>query len=36
MGFYHSARAVGGMMSGALQVAILKTLDGKNGLEGWR
>ncbi|KPM45127.1 hypothetical protein AK830_g1373 [Neonectria ditissima] len=36
MGFYHSARAVGGMMSGALQVAILKTLHGKSGLAGWR
>ncbi|KAK7419051.1 hypothetical protein QQX98_003553 [Neonectria punicea] len=36
MGFYHSARAVGGMMSGALQVAILNTLHGRNGLAGWR
>ncbi|KAH6889626.1 major facilitator superfamily domain-containing protein [Thelonectria olida] len=36
MGFYHSARAVGGMMSGALQVAILNTLNSKSGLEGWR
>ncbi|KAM0424554.1 hypothetical protein ACHAPT_010270 [Fusarium lateritium] len=36
MGFYHSARAVGGMMSGALQVAILNTLDGHSGLPGWR
>ncbi|KAF7557695.1 hypothetical protein G7Z17_g397 [Cylindrodendrum hubeiense] len=36
MGFYHSARAVGGMLSGALQVAILDTLDGANGLAGWR
>ncbi|KAF5007578.1 hypothetical protein FDECE_6109 [Fusarium decemcellulare] len=36
MGFYHSARAVGGMMSGALQVAILNTLDGRSGLPGWR
>ncbi|KAF4455571.1 major facilitator superfamily transporter [Fusarium albosuccineum] len=36
MGFYHSARAVGGMMSGALQVAILNTLHGRNGLPGWR
>ena len=36
MGIYHSARSVGGMMSGALQVAILNTLDGSRGITGWR
>ncbi|KAE8444737.1 hypothetical protein EG329_014297 [Mollisiaceae sp. DMI_Dod_QoI] len=36
MGFYHSCQAVGGMMSGALQVAITNTLDGAHGLAGWR
>jgi len=36
MGFYHSCQAVGSMMSGALQVAILNTLEGKLGLRGWR
>jgi len=36
MGFYHSCQAIGSMMSGALQVAILDTLDGRTGLAGWR
>ncbi|KAK3318729.1 major facilitator superfamily transporter [Apodospora peruviana] len=36
MAFYHSARECGGMMSGALQVAILHTLDGARGIAGWR
>lgn len=36
MGFYHSCQAVGSMMSGALQVAILRSLEGKFGLRGWR
>ncbi|PVH72913.1 putative allantoate permease [Cadophora sp. DSE1049] len=36
MGFYHSCQAVGSMMSGALQVAVINTLEGKNGLAGWR
>ncbi|KAK3693168.1 MFS general substrate transporter [Podospora appendiculata] len=36
MGFYHSCQAVGSMISGALQVAILETLDGSLGLRGWR
>ncbi|KAK4183189.1 putative transporter [Podospora australis] len=36
MGFYHSCQALGSMMSGALQVAILDTLEGKLGLRGWR
>ena len=36
IGFYHSCQAVGSMMSGALQVAILNTLEGKLGLRGWR
>ncbi|KAI1337605.1 major facilitator superfamily transporter [Xylariaceae sp. FL0016] len=36
MGFYHSCQAIGNMMSGALQVAILNTLQGHSGLAGWR
>lgn len=36
MGFYHSCQAIGGMMSGALQAAIQKTLHGHSGLAGWR
>lgn len=36
MGFYHSCQAIGSMVSGALQVAILETLEGKLGLRGWR
>ncbi|KAI0003562.1 major facilitator superfamily transporter [Xylariaceae sp. FL0662B] len=36
MGFYHSCQALGYMMSGALQVAILNTLHGRSGLPGWR
>ncbi|KAJ9627640.1 hypothetical protein H2203_002852 [Taxawa tesnikishii (nom. ined.)] len=36
MGFYHSCQALGSMMSGALQAAIMDTLDGHTGLAGWR
>ncbi|KAK6951640.1 hypothetical protein Daesc_006163 [Daldinia eschscholtzii] len=36
MGFYHSCQALGSMMSGALQVAIIETLRDANGLAGWR
>ncbi|RDW61347.1 putative major facilitator superfamily permease-5 [Coleophoma crateriformis] len=36
MGFYHSCQALGSMMSGAIQVAVIKTLDGRGGLAGWR
>jgi sugar phosphate permease len=36
MGFYHSCQAIGGMMSGALQAAIKRTLDGSHGIAGWR
>ncbi|CAK1363658.1 Pantothenate transporter liz1 [Cercospora beticola] len=36
MGFYHSCQAIGNMMSGGLQAAIMRTLDGNLGLEGWR
>jgi sugar phosphate permease len=36
MGFYHSCQAMGSMMSGALQVAVINTLDGSHGLAGWR
>lgn len=36
MGFYHSCQALGSMMSGALQVAVLKSLEGTWGIRGWR
>ncbi|KAJ1325889.1 MFS transporter ACS family pantothenate transporter [Microdochium nivale] len=36
MGFYHSCQALGSMMSGALQVAVINTLHGSNGIAGWR
>lgn len=36
MGFYHSCQAIGSMMSGALQTAILDTVDGAHGIAGWR
>ncbi|EHY56776.1 MFS transporter PfmaC [Exophiala dermatitidis] len=36
MGFYHSCQAMGSMMSGALQVAIINTLEGHSSLAGWR
>ncbi|KAJ5559064.1 Major facilitator superfamily domain general substrate transporter [Penicillium sp. DV-2018c] len=36
MGFYHSCQAVGQMLSGAMQAAITKTLNGHAGLAGWR
>lgn len=36
MGFYHSCQALGSMMSGALQVAVINTLEGSHGLAGWR
>ncbi|KAI6080824.1 putative allantoate permease [Hypoxylon rubiginosum] len=36
MGFYHSCQAVGSMMSGALQVAIINTLHEARGIAGWR
>lgn len=36
MGFYHSCQAIGSMMSGALQTAILNTVDGAHGVAGWR
>ncbi|KAK3707336.1 hypothetical protein LTR37_012180 [Vermiconidia calcicola] len=36
MGFYHSCQALGNMLSGALQAAIMSTLDGHSGIEGWR
>ncbi|KHE80311.1 MFS general substrate transporter [Neurospora crassa] len=36
MGFYHSCQAFGSMMSGALQVAVLESLEGRWGLRGWR
>lgn len=36
MGFYHSCQALGSMMSGALQVAVINTLHGSSGIAGWR
>ncbi|KXT05010.1 hypothetical protein AC578_10272 [Pseudocercospora eumusae] len=36
MGFYHSCQAIGNMLSGAMQAAIMSTMDGRNGLAGWR
>ncbi|TWU71615.1 hypothetical protein ED733_000759 [Metarhizium rileyi] len=36
IGFYHSCQAVGQMMSGAMQASIVKTMDGRYGLVGWR
>ncbi|EON97538.1 putative major facilitator superfamily transporter protein [Phaeoacremonium minimum UCRPA7] len=36
MGIYCSCQAFGSMLSGALAVAIMNTLDGKNGIAGWR
>lgn len=36
MGFYHSCQALGYMVSGAMQAAIMRTLDGSSGLAGWR
>lgn len=36
MGFYHSCQSIGSMMSGALQTAMLETLDGAHGIAGWR
>ncbi|KAL0572107.1 hypothetical protein V5O48_009860 [Marasmius crinis-equi] len=36
MGFYHSCQAIGGLMANALQTAVHETLNGRNGLAGWR
>ncbi|KAH8896357.1 major facilitator superfamily transporter [Thozetella sp. PMI_491] len=36
MGFYHSCQAIGSMMSGAIQVGIMSTLNGSHGIAGWR
>lgn len=36
IGFYHSSQAMGGLMAGALQSAIFKSLNGAHGLAGWR
>lgn len=36
MGFYHSCQSIGSMLSGALQTAILDTVDGAHGIAGWR
>lgn len=34
MGFYHSCQAIGNLMSGALQAAIMDTLNGHSGIAG--
>jgi len=36
IGFYHSCQAVGSMLSGALQTAIHRELEGKHGIAGWQ
>lgn len=36
MAYYHSCQAIGQMMSGAIQTALLDTLDGHHGIAGWR
>ncbi|KAL7940488.1 allantoate permease [Trichoderma barbatum] len=36
IGFYHSCQAVGQIMSGAMQAAIVKTMEKRHGLAGWR
>ncbi|KJZ72111.1 hypothetical protein HIM_08484 [Hirsutella minnesotensis 3608] len=36
IGFYHSCQAIGQIISGAMQAAIVKTMGGRNGLAGWR
>lgn len=34
--YYQSCQAIGAMLSGALQTAMLNTLDGTHGIAGWR
>lgn len=36
MGFYHSCQAMGYMVSGALQAAIMRTMHESHGIAGWR
>ncbi|WVO23389.1 uncharacterized protein IAS62_004741 [Cryptococcus decagattii] len=36
IGFYHSCQSIGGMLAGALQAAIYNSMDGRNGISGWR
>nr|KIR83204.1 hypothetical protein I308_06545 [Cryptococcus tetragattii IND107] len=36
IGFYHSCQSIGSMLAGALQAAIYNSMDGRNGLSGWR
>lgn len=36
IGFYHSCQAIGQIISGAMQAAIVKSLEGRHGLSGWR
>ncbi|KHN94025.1 Major facilitator superfamily domain, general substrate transporter [Metarhizium album ARSEF 1941] len=36
IGLYHSCQAIGQMMSGAMQASIVKTMDGRHDLVGWR
>ncbi|KUI66355.1 putative transporter SEO1 [Cytospora mali] len=36
MALYQSCQSMGSMLSGALQTAMLNTLDGRHGIAGWR
>lgn len=36
IGFYHSCQGVGQAISGAMQAAIVRSLEGRQGLRGWR
>ncbi|CAI6088965.1 unnamed protein product [Clonostachys chloroleuca] len=36
IGFYHSCQGVGQVISGAMQAAIVRSLEGRHGLRGWR
>ncbi|ADV25066.1 hypothetical protein I305_06745 [Cryptococcus gattii E566] len=36
IGFYHSCQSIGSMLAGALQAAIYNSMDGRNGISGWR
>ncbi|KAL0575099.1 hypothetical protein V5O48_006875 [Marasmius crinis-equi] len=36
MGFYHSCQGIGNLLANALQTAVHETLNGRNGLAGWR
>ncbi|KIR31094.1 hypothetical protein I352_06523 [Cryptococcus deuterogattii MMRL2647] len=36
IGFYHSCQSIGSMLAGALQAAIYNSMNGRNGISGWR